>query len=71
MWDVETVTASDFTVEYVISDEVWAKFQTMSATVAMVNPELKNMGKLMQFENYLEKQLIEKINKFEHVINDI
>lgn len=71
MWDVETVTASDFTVEYVISDEVWAKFQTMSATVAMVNPELKNMGKLMQFENYLEKQLIEKINKFDHVINDI
>ena len=65
------MTASDFTVEYVISDEVWAKFQTMSATVAMVNPELKNMGKLMQFENYLEKQLIEKINKFDHVINDI
>ena len=71
VWDVETVTASDFTVEYVISDEVWAKFQTMSATVAMLNPELKNMGRLMQFENYLEKQLIEKINQFDHVINNI
>ena len=30
-----------------------------------------NMSKLMQFENYIEKELIEKLNKFSHVINDI
>ena len=26
VWDVETVTASDFTVEFVISEELWVKF---------------------------------------------
>ena len=27
VWDVETVTASDFTVEYSITDEVWRYFK--------------------------------------------
>ena len=39
LWDVETVTASDFTVEYVISDKVWSKFKAMASLVAMEYPE--------------------------------
>ena len=35
LWDVETVTASDFTVEYTITDEVWAQFRGTAAFVAM------------------------------------
>jgi hypothetical protein len=35
VWDVETVTASDFTVEFEITDQMWVKFQAMSAIVAM------------------------------------
>ena len=27
VWDVETVTASDFTVEYSVTDEVWKYFK--------------------------------------------
>ncbi len=27
MWDVDTVTAADFTVETVISQEMWEKFK--------------------------------------------
>ena len=35
LWDVETVTASDFTVEYIITDEVWAKFRLTANFIAM------------------------------------
>ena len=55
VWDVETVTASDFTVEFEITDQMWVKFQAMSAIVSMQYPENKDLGKLLQFENYLEK----------------
>ena len=55
VWDDETVTASDFTVEFEITDQMWVKFQAMNAIVAMQYPESKDLGKLLQFENYLEK----------------
>ena len=46
MWDVDTVTAADFTVEYQIPAKVWEGFLEM--------PE-SNIGdsKATAFENYL------------------
>ena len=37
----------------------------------MQSPVNATTGILMQFENYLENEMIEKLNKFNHVINDI
>ena len=71
MWDVETVTASDFTVEYAITEEVWTHFKNRKDAIAEKYPENQGLGLLMQFENYLESELIAKMNTFPHVINNI
>ena len=69
VWDVETVTASDFTVEYTVTDAVWRYFKAKADVTEAMQPS--GAGLLMQFENYLEDQLIKKLNTFPHVINNI
>lgn len=51
-WDVETVTAGDFTVTYAIPDEVWYNFEFLH--------EDKTRAEGSDFEEYLSKEF-EKI----------
>lgn len=59
-WDVDTVTAADFTVEYVVTRKIWQKFNELPES--SVYP-----SKVVSFENFLKKQ-IEKIIKNEPAV---
>lgn len=52
IWDIDTVTAADFTVEYIIPEEAWETFKC--------SPEANPHNMLVSFKHYI-KDYIEKI----------
>lgn len=63
LWDVFTVTAADFTVEFPISKRLWEKFIDL--------PE-SNLGdsKAVSFEAYLKKEFEKLISEQDGVLSD-
>lgn len=50
LWDVQTVTAADFTVEQVITKHLWRKYKEQVAA------EEGEFGASMDFETYLKEE---------------
>jgi len=77
-WDVKTLTASDFTVEMIITESIWALFkenlnnhrETLPQGKAAPN-HLEHKGlPCVTFEAFLEAKLTEKLNKVPKVNKD-
>mmetsp|Transcript_15075 Transcript_15075/g.14641 ORF Transcript_15075/g.14641 Transcript_15075/m.14641 type:complete len:111 (-) Transcript_15075:1953-2285(-) len=62
VWDVDTVTASDFTVEFIIHPQVWDEF-SHSHHARMSN------NKVTSFELYLKKEFEALIKDEPHVLD--
>lgn len=68
LWDVQTLTASDFTVEYVITEEMWNLFNIQLGThallpVAHAAPDHTKYGlPVMTFEAFIEHSFTTKLN---------
>lgn len=57
LWDVNTVTAADFTAEYIITEQAWNTFKSM--------PEARSHPNIMNaFQSYLKRE-------FEHIVQDV
>lgn len=55
-WDVDTVTAADFTVEYIITNETWENFKK--------TPEADHSNLLWSFRQYLK-------SNFEKIVQEV
>jgi len=78
LWDIETTTASDFTVEYLIKRTIWDNFSDLSDEDCLGPQDSearKNIGhnppKLMKFEQYIEDGIERKLDNCPFAINDI
>lgn len=49
MWDVKTVTAADFTVEWIISETLWNKFLTLEESKSESTP-INSFYKFIKYE---------------------
>jgi len=70
LWDLENLTASDFTVEYVISEDMWHKFNSehdrhlkdIPVQISAPDHTGKNL-RVVTFEAFIEHYFLEKLNK--------
>jgi len=69
MWDMENLTASDFTVEYLVTDEMWHSFNAAldkhSREIAVGSAAPDHQGKglpVVTFEAFLEHYFVLKLN---------
>jgi hypothetical protein len=63
LWDVFTVTAADFTVEFSVSKRIWSKF--------LNTPEASSSdSRAVAFENYLKKHFQEIVTDEAGVLSD-
>lgn len=78
MWDIKTLTASDFTIEMIISDAMWAQFnenlhthkeQIGKGSAAPDHTQHKGLP-VVTFEAFLEAKLTEKLNKVPKIEKD-
>jgi len=60
LWDVETVTAADFTVYQNIPEEFWHAFENLDRTSKSVSG---GFGEAMDFEEYLKRE-------YERIVNE-
>jgi len=66
LWDVETVTAADFTVSQTISEEFWNAFKDLESSRRNVS----SYGDAMDFESYLVQEYERIVNEQEMVNSD-
>jgi len=59
MWDVDTVTAADFTVESIISEQMWLKF------VEVYGKNLEQNQTLLNKFNEVYQKEVEKVVSME------
>ena len=69
LWDVETVTASDFTVEFGIPEAIWEDFNRTE--LPKLQQQHPTSSVLMLFEEYITEVLTKKLNAFEYVVDNI
>jgi len=62
VWDVDTVTPADFTVEYVITKETWNAFLDSETSKTEGTP-------IYAFKKFLKKEIEEIVEKEEGVLN--
>ena len=60
-WDVDTVTANDFTVEMKLSKSMWAYYNFEQNKAGSTEPK-------MGFDAYIKKSITEKVNSVPHVL---
>lgn len=66
LWDVETVTAADFTVSQIITEDLWHAFENLESS----RKNLSNYGEAMDFEAYLMQEYERIVNLQEMVNSD-
>lgn len=79
MWDMKTLTASDFTVEMTITEDVWNHFvanlanhvDTLPKGRAAPDHKTHKGLPVVTFEAFLEDKLTEKLNKVPYVNEDV
>lgn len=73
IWDFNTATAGDFTIELKISDKQWRTYlddhQVDEDFFSSNLPDISH-SRLLKFKRYLSKQLLEKLNNYPKVIED-
>lgn len=73
IWDFNTATAGDFTIELKISDKQWQTYldvhQVDEDFFSSNLPDISH-SRLLKFKRYLSKQLLEKLNNYPKVIED-
>ena len=73
IWDFNTATAGDFTIELKISDKQWQTYldvhQVDEDFFSSNLPDISH-SMLLKFKRYLSKQLLEKLNNYPKVIED-
>jgi hypothetical protein len=73
IWDFNTATAGDFTIELKISDKQWQTYldvhQVDEDFFSSNLPDISH-SILLNFKRYLSKQLLEKLNNYPKVIED-
>lgn len=78
MWDMENLTASDFTVEYLVTDEMWHSFNSaldkFSREIAVGAAAPDHQGKglpVVTFEAFLEHYFVLKLNQLPFINEDV
>lgn len=67
-WDLDTLTAGDFTIEITVSDEMWTQFNVQLGTHAQLPrgqaaPNHTDVGlPVVTFEAFMEAKICEKLN---------
>jgi hypothetical protein len=77
LWDIQTLTASDWTIEYTISEEMWNLFNIQLGShsqlpISQAAPDHTKYGlPVMTFEAFLEHHFTLKLNQLPKVLEDV